>query len=52
MYKLIALVLGWREAYDADEGLLVVYHPSQDIHFAGERAWKRAVRYSCRGTYG
>ena len=46
VWKFIALLRGWREAWDEDETprLLVVYHPGRGIHFTGERAWRSACQ--------
>lgn len=45
MFKLMALALGWREAWDEDETpkLLVVWHPRLGRHFTGPNAWRAAV---------
>lgn len=44
-WKLRARLGGWREAYDDDIGVLVVWHPTKCIHFTGPEAWKFAAQY-------
>jgi len=43
LYKAIALLRGFREAYDYDMDLLVVWHPVRSVHFSGLKAWKHAA---------
>lgn len=43
MWKLIARLRGWREAWDYDEHLLVVWHAGKRIHYSGEDAWRHAA---------
>jgi hypothetical protein len=48
MFKLLALCRGWREAHDADDGTLVVWHDVLGIHYTGSDAWKLAALHPWR----
>ena len=42
MNKFICLLRGWREAFDYDENVLVVWHSGLGIHYTGPSAWRDA----------
>lgn len=45
MYKILAMLKGWKESYDEDEKILVVYHTEKAIHYSGSDAWKLAAHH-------
>ncbi len=44
MWRLLATLRGWREAYDVEDGRLVVWNDRRGIHFTGPDAWRLAAR--------
>ncbi len=41
-YRIVAWALGFRAAYDVEDGRLVVFHDNLNVHFY---SWRDAVRF-------
>ncbi len=43
VWRAVALLRGWAQAYDVETGELVVFSDSRGIHYTGPDAWRLAA---------